>query len=346
MTKTTGLNYVLPADTSGFVYLRESQTGPRLLEATEKLEEMGFSLIETIPILSASVDDSMLNASLILVESDAEITDKQILKILLDDAVAKVGEGKIKDLPSIAAILKTERFKLLKKEVKILYQDEYCVAVNKPSGLLVHRTSMTSDNDFLLQRVREQTGKKVYPVHRLDRATSGVVLFAFGSDRASEFFRLFRERNIKKSYWAVARGHTEDANIIDSPLKSESGKSQEAITEYETLSRTELQIPVGPYQTSRYSLVKVNLKTGRNHQIRRHFAHIRHPLVGDTAHGDGRHNKMFRHEFSCHRLLLAAVKLEFKHPFTDKIISIKAPLGKSFVKLLEKINLLPPNHEN
>jgi tRNA pseudouridine65 synthase len=188
--------------------------------------------------------------------------------------------------------------------------------------------------------VRNQTGKKVYPVHRLDRPTSGIVLFAFSKEIVSEFFRVFRERAVDKTYYALVRGWTEDSGIIDSPLKTAAGNEQEALTLYKTLARAELNIAVGPYETSRYSLVEVDLKTGRTHQIRRHFAHLRHPLIGDTTYGDGRHNQMFRQEFNSHRLMLAAVKLELIHPFSGKKLMVEAPLEAGFKAVLEKIKLL------
>jgi tRNA pseudouridine65 synthase len=282
-----------------------------------------------------------IKASLAFVCPNPLINEKNILKISLNDAMARINANRISDLPTIAALLKTERFKLQTNEVEILYQDEYCVATNKPPGIMVHRTSLSNDTDFLLQRVRDTTKKKVYPVHRLDRPTSGIVVFAFDKDAASEFFRIFRERGVKKNYLAVTRGHTDDNGKIDKALKSEKGNMQDALTLYETLAKTELPIPVRPYQTSRYSLVKIDLKTGRNHQIRRHFSSISHPVIGDTQHGDGKHNRMFQTEFGSHRLLLAATELAFEHPFTQKHITIKAPLDKQFKNLLKEINLLP-----
>ncbi|QSH42556.1 hypothetical protein JYG24_04585 [Lentisphaerota bacterium] len=250
-----------------------------------------------------------------------------------------VGDGRIRDLFTGCALLHADRFKRIEIQTGILFQDEHCVAVNKPAGLLVHRTELSRDTDYLLQRVRNQTGQKVFPVHRLDRPTSGVTLFVFSKDLASEFSREFRERNVKKTYLAVVRGWTEDAGVIDSPLKTKNGTFQDALTLYKTLARTELPIPVRPYETARYSLVEVDLKTGRNHQIRRHFAHLRHPLIGDTNHGDGAHNRMFKDKFNCSRLLLAATCLQLQHPITRKQLDIKAPLDPEFKILLQKTGL-------
>jgi tRNA pseudouridine65 synthase len=250
-----------------------------------------------------------------------------------------IEDGRIVDVPTVAALLKAEHFKLVKAKTEVLYQDEYCIAVNKPHGLLVHRTSMSSDKDFLLQRVRDQSGKKVYPVHRLDRPTSGVVLFAFSKEIVAEFFKLFRARAAKKTYLALVRGWTDDSGVIDSPLRTAGGGEQDALTLYKTLARTEVDIPVGPYEKSRYSLVEIDLKTGRTHQIRRHFAHLRHPLIGDTSYGDGRHNQMFRDKFNSHRLMLAAVKLELLHPYKHDELKITAPLEPGFRTVLNKLDM-------
>ncbi|MCP3965249.1 MAG: hypothetical protein GY750_05845 [Lentisphaerae bacterium] len=160
-----------------------------------------------------------------------------------------------------------------------------------------------------------------------------------GKEITSQFSKEFRDRNVKKTYLAVVRGWTEDEGTIDSPLKSLNGTPQESLTLYKTLVRTELPIPVRPYDTARYSLVEIDLKTGRNHQIRRHFAHLRHPLVGDTNHGDGAHNRMFRDKFNCNRLLLTATNLTLKHPFTGESLNIGAPLDPEFKILLHKTNL-------
>ena len=279
------LSALLLTDSNGSVYLRRTPAG----KLTLFYNEPDIELLNTSPLLK---DD---NISVSLNEiTPLEVLPPDILGLSLQDAVNMIKDERIVDVPTVAALLKAEHFKLVKAETEILYQDEYCIAVNKPHGLLVHRTNMSSDKDFLLQRVRDQSGRKVYPVHRLDRPTSGVVLFAFSKEIAAEFFKLFRKRTVKKTYLALVRGWTDDYGIIDSPLRTSGGKEQDALTLYKTLARTEVDISVEPYEKSRYSLVEIDLKTGRTHQIRRHFAHLRHPLIGDTTHGDGRHNQMFR----------------------------------------------------
>lgn len=236
-------------------------------------------------------------------------------------------------------------------ELEILYQDEYLVAINKPSGLLVHRSWLdTNATEFAVQKLRDQIGQHVYPVHRLDRPTSGVLLFVLDKDSARHLMQQFVEHTTEKHYLAVVRGHI-GQGLLDYPLKYQYDKiadkkadmtkpAQDAVTEYRCISQTEVPIAVGPYATSRYSLVELQPKTGRKHQLRRHMKHLRHPIVGDTSHGDGKHNTMFRDNFDIHRLLLHAAYLSFIHPHTEKKIEVHAPLTDEFARVLTEINLL------
>jgi RluA family pseudouridine synthase len=274
--------------------------------------------------------------------AEPEDTEELVIKKLpFPQVLDMVLNGRITDAMSVAAILKMAQLDLAEKQIPILYRDKHCVIVNKPAGLLVHRTKMSRDKDFLLQRVRNQIKEKVHPVHRLDKPTSGIVVFGLSSEATSEFAALFQERDVKKTYLAVVRGYTDDQGVIDSPIRNkERGNiEQDALTEYETLSRTDVPIPVGPHNSARYSLVKINLKTGRMHQIRRHFAHIRHPVMGDSKYGDGRQNKMLREKFHNQRLLLMAVELEFTHPYNQELITIKAPIDPDFENLCKQIGL-------
>ncbi len=235
-------------------------------------------------------------------------------------------------------------------DLEILYQDQYLVAVNKPSGLLVHRSWLdTHATEFALQKVRNQIGQYVYPVHRLDRPTSGVLLFALDKESAKHISEQFVKNSTEKRYLAVVRGHLGDGEL-DYPLKEKLDKiadkraqpdkpAQQAFTQYRCLQQTELPIAVRPYNSSRYSLMELVPKTGRKHQLRRHMAHLRHPIVGDTSHGDGKHNAMFRDNFDSQRLLLHAAYLSLKHPQTDKLIEINAPLDDSFNALLRRLQL-------
>jgi len=217
----------------------------------------------------------------------------------------------------------------------ILSRDEHYIAVDQPAGLQVHRSWISEENEeFLLQRLRDQIGQRVYTIHRLDRPTSGVIIIALSSEAARAMCGVFENRLVVKNYLAVVRGYTDDEGHIDYPLREEPHKpEQEAITDYRTLATVELPIPVGRYQTARYSLVLITPLTGRSRQIRKHFHHIFHPLIGDTSHGEGRHNRLFREHFDVQRLLLHAWKLRFRHPLSDEEMEITAPLPVEFAKL-------------
>ncbi len=220
----------------------------------------------------------------------------------------------------------------------ILYRDEDYVAVDKPSGLQVHRSWISEENEqFLLQRLRDQIGQRVYTVHRLDRPTSGVIIFGLSSEAAREMCGVFERREVEKRYLAVVRGYTNESGHIDYPLREDPDKPlQEAITDYRTLATVELPIPIGRYNTARYSLVEITPLTGRSRQIRKHFHHIFHPLIGDTSHGEGRHNRLFRERYDVHRLLLHAWKLQLTHPINGEALIITAPMPEEFERLMEK----------
>ena len=231
--------------------------------------------------------------------------------------------------------------------LEILYQDAYLVAINKPSGLLVHKSPIDKhETRFALQELRDQIGQYVYPVHRLDKPTSGVLLFALDREIAQIMSQFFRDNQVHKEYIAIVRGYMEESGHIDHPLKQmldtkaqkEKGitkDEQEAQTEYERLATVELPYPVSRYPVARYSLVKLLPKSGRKHQLRRHMKHIFHPIVGDTKHGRGEHNKLFREKFNCHRLLLHADKMVFVHPVTKKELIIIASLEQVFEDLFK-----------
>jgi tRNA pseudouridine65 synthase len=211
--------------------------------------------------------------------------------------------------------------------LKILYHDSRYIAIDKPAGMLVHRTRIAEEGEYALQRLRDQIGQHVFPVHRLDRPTSGVLLFALDADAARHIAPLFENHAIDKHYLAVVRGHTEEGGIIDYPLQEEPHKPcQEAVTAYRRLAVVELDIAVGRYPKARYSLLEVMPRTGRLHQIRKHMHHIFHPIVGDTTHGEGRHNRLFREHFDSQRLLLFSTRLGFIHPYSGERITINAPL--------------------
>jgi tRNA pseudouridine65 synthase len=220
----------------------------------------------------------------------------------------------------------------------IIYQDEHMVAINKPHGLLVHRSKMAADADvFALQLLRDQIGQKVYPAHRIDRKTSGALLFALSEDVDKKLKLKFAERQIRKSYWAIVRGYTQAAETIDYPLRKENGLLQEAVTAYKTLATTEIEVALGKHPTSRYSLIEVLPETGRMHQIRKHMAHIYHPIIGDRPHGCNKQNKLFKEKWDMDKMMLHAKSLSLPHPVTEKPVTINAALSSAFentIKLL------------
>ena len=221
----------------------------------------------------------------------------------------------------------------------VLFQDRWLCAIDKPCGLLVHKSARGDDRVFAMQLLRDQLGQKVWPVHRLDRATSGVLLFALDADTAAAVGKQIMARTIVKRYLAVVRGYTDIAGSIDHPLATgDQREDQAACTGYRRLATLELPIPVGRYSSARYSLVEVVPHTGRTHQIRRHFKHIFHPLIGDTTYGEGRHNRLFRMHFNCHRLLLHAIELALDHPWSNERLAIKAPLSGSFERIEQEFH--------
>ena len=226
----------------------------------------------------------------------------------------------------------------------IIYLDDHIVAINKPTGLLVHRSAIDrGERRFAVQEVRNEVGRHVYPVHRLDKPTSGVLVFGLSPEAAERLSTQFLERRVTKSYLAVVRGYVGEPLTIDYALKpmqdfkgkdSANKEAQESVTDCEPLAITEIPHAVNRYPTSRYSLVALHPKTGRKHQLRRHMKHIFHPIIGDTRHGDWRHNKFFASYYGCGRLLLHAASLRFQHPTLDSPITIHAPLDEIFQQLL------------
>lgn len=224
--------------------------------------------------------------------------------------------------------------------LEILFEDEELIAINKPHGLLVHRSSIAADtSEFALQILRDQIGKSVYPAHRLDRKTAGVLLFSLNKEMDSCIQTAFSQNLIKKEYLAVVRGHTNPDGVIDYPLKKENGTIQDALTNYTTLALTEIDLPFGNFPTSRYSLVLARPQTGRMHQIRKHFAHIFHPIIGDRPHGCNKQNKLWKETFQHDTMLLHAKTLEFQHPKTKENILIQANVQPEFQRALEILGL-------
>lgn len=228
--------------------------------------------------------------------------------------------------------------------LEILIQDTFLIAINKPHGLLVHRSSIAADaREFALQILRDQVGFPVFPLHRLDRKTSGVLLFA----TQSEYVRVFQEQmqlpETQKRYLALVRGFFPEEILVDHPLKRDDGKIQEAQTYFKRIEHFELAIPFGGFSTSRYSLIEAKPITGRMHQIRKHLNHLRYPIVGDRPHGCNKQNKLFLERWNMNTMLLHAQSIELIHPFLAEKISIDASLSGEFTAMLnmmETDNLL------
>lgn len=231
----------------------------------------------------------------------------------------------------------------------ILYRDEHLIAVHKPAGLLVHRSPIDRhETRFALQIVRNQIGQHVFPAHRLDKGTSGVLLFALDRERARDLGVQFENKTITKTYLAVVRGFLESEGRIDHPLtrqhddydgcarQEESEPAQSASTCYRRLATIDIPLCVDRYPSSRYALVELDPLTGRRHQLRRHLKHINHPIIGDSTYGKGRHNRAFGEWFDCRRMLLACVEMKCKHPVNGQEITLTAPLDGDFAKLMRK----------
>jgi tRNA pseudouridine65 synthase len=221
----------------------------------------------------------------------------------------------------------------------ILFRDDHLIAINKPHGLLVHRSSIAADADeFAIQLLRDQIGLKVNPVHRIDRKTGGVLLFALDKSTEIVMQQQFMENKVQKKYLAIVRGHTPDSDKIDYPLRKENGTLQEAFTAYSTLKRAEINVPFGAHVTSRYSLVEVTPETGRMHQIRKHLSHVFHPIIGDRTHGCNKQNKLFKEKWEMTTMLLHASNIAFKHPVNGEQVAIEAPLQQEFMRVMGIMN--------
>ena len=220
--------------------------------------------------------------------------------------------------------------------LEILFQDNAIIAINKPHGLLVHRSPIAADaSEFAIQLLRDQIRQKVFPVHRLDRKTSGVLLFALNDEVNSILQAAFRNKKVKKKYLALVRGFTPESGTINYALTREDGKVQEAVTHYSRSETFEIPVALGKYATSRYSLLEVEPETGRMHQIRKHLAHIFHPIIGDRPYGCNKQNKLFLEKWEMNTMLLHAKEISFLHPVSNETITIQAELNASFKSTLE-----------
>jgi len=232
-----------------------------------------------------------------------------------------------------------------------LYQDDDLLIVHKPAGLLVHKSIIDKRETLFATTLAEDMVKqKVYTVHRLDKPTSGILVFALNSLTASKLCLQFSERKVIKKYIAICRGWTEPEGTIDKPLQYQKDKitgsskkgeleAQEALTNFKRIERYILEKSLNQFESQRYSLVELNPKTGRKHQLRRHLNSIHHPIIGDVRHGDRHHNKLFSNEFGLHRLYLAATEISFKHPTTGMNLHITCPAQDDFLETATKLKL-------
>lgn len=229
-------------------------------------------------------------------------------------------------------------------EIQILFEDEYLVAIHKPAGLLVHRTYLArKEKYFAMQMTRDLVGSHVFPVHRLDRPTSGVLLMAKSSEVANQLCQQFAEHKVRKRYLALVRGNMHESGELDYPLREELDKiadkfaqekeAQEAVTLYQPVLNAEIPFSSGRYPSSRFALMSLEPLTGRKHQLRRHMAHLRHPIIGDTTHGDGKQNRFFREHFQQNRLWLIAKQLSFTHPITGQALQIETELEPEWLQV-------------
>ena len=229
----------------------------------------------------------------------------------------------------------------------IVYRDDWLIAIHKHAGLLVHRSALDRhETRFALQMLRDQIGQPVYPVHRLDKGTSGVLLFALDREVSRALNSQFERGEVTKTYLAIVRGHPPEAGEIDHPLARiadehagivASAAAQPALTRYRRLATVELPHAVDRYPTSRYALLELQPLTGRWHQLRRHLKHISHPIIGDATHGKGRHNRLFQDLFGCQRLLLAATEMQLKHPVNGQVLRLQAGLAEDFAAVIGRL---------
>jgi tRNA pseudouridine65 synthase len=201
--------------------------------------------------------------------------------------------------------------------LRLLFHDQHVVIADKPAGLAVHR-GWAAERDVAMVRVRDAIGAHVYPVHRLDRGTSGTLVFALSSEMASVLSRLFATGAVEKTYLALVRSVPPMEGVIDHPLPPGEDSHAPRVEARTTFVRREV--------FGRYSLVEARPETGRLHQIRRHLKHIACPIIGDVNYGKGEHNRLFRDYFGLHRMFLHAARVRFPHPVLGTLMDVQAPL--------------------
>lgn len=225
--------------------------------------------------------------------------------------------------------------------LQILFEDNYMLAVHKPNNMLVHHSVMANnqlEEKSMVQILFDQLHEKYFPVHRLDRKTSGIILFAKDKKHVKQFQELFLSNSIEKIYYGLVRGFIPESGKIDSPVKGRDANiHKDALTYFNRIQTYKIPIQVGPYELSRYSLVKLTPKTGRLHQLRIHMNKISHPLIGDPKYGDRFHNRMFEREFQNEAMFLHAKSLSFVHPFTKEAIHLETDFPENWKTVLDEI---------
>ena len=215
----------------------------------------------------------------------------------------------------------------------VLFRDDRLLAVDKPSGLLVHR-GWGGDRVTALDLARRIAGRRVYPVHRLDRGTSGVLVFALDPEAARKLGAAFADCGVEKVYLALVRGRAPEELVVDHPIpRTAGGPRVPAVTAVRRLGLAE------PEPGRLYSLVEARPETGRLHQVRRHLKHIAHPVIGDVEYGKGEHNRFFRERYGLHRLALHALGLALPHPETGERLHLAAPVPADLAGPLAALGL-------
>lgn len=236
--------------------------------------------------------------------------------------------------------LEGENIELSEDPFEILYEDEEIIAIHKPYGYFVHRTALNNKaKEIALYKLRDQIGKKVYPVHRLDRKTCGVLVYALNTEMLRKINELFMQGEVAKEYMAIVRGYTQQEFTIDYPLINDRGRLQDAVTLVQTIQQTEIPIPHGKHQTSRYSLVRLLPETGRMHQLRKHMSHVFHPILGDRPHGCNKQNRLLLEKFELKEMMLLARSLSFSIPGTNKHITISADFSPEFKRIATALKI-------
>lgn len=226
--------------------------------------------------------------------------------------------------------------------ISILYEDDQIIAVSKPNNVLVHHSyySRNIKDDSLLQILEKQIGSKFYPINRLDRKTSGVILLSKSKEQVSIFQELFNNKTITKIYHALVRGHVLETTEINSPVKNEIGNYKDAQSLIRPIEYFSVDIPVEPYPTSRYTLLEMSPITGRTHQLRIHANKISHPIIGDHKYGNRHHNRMFEEKLELPNLFLHCKETSFTHPLSNEKIQITAGYPSFWKTCFEELNKL------